>query len=242
MEKVLEDRRHFYAFDALQNLRSRLLQDERLLEVKDLGAGSQQLKAPQREVRAVAKTALSTPFYSQLLFRLVQYYRPETLIELGTSLGLSSLYMAKGNPKARLYTIEGCPQTAAVAAQHFQQLQQENIEALVGNFDVQLPQVLQQLPHLDFVFFDGNHRKAPTLDYFEQCLERATEKSIFLFDDIHWSKGMEAAWEEIKAHPQVRLSIDLFDLGLVFFRNEQKEKEHFSLIPARKKPFAIGLW
>lgn len=242
VEQVLEDDRHFYAFDHLNNLQSRLEQDERSLNVTDLGAGSKQLKSNERQVREIAKTALSSPFYNRLLYRMVQYYRPETLIELGTSLGLSSLYMAKGNPKARLYTVEGCPQTAAIAFEQFQRLKAENIEPIVGNFDAVLPELINGLQQIDFVFFDGNHRKEPTLRYFEQCLALAHADSIFVFDDIHWSKEMEAAWEAIKAHPKVRLSIDLFEVGIVFFRNEQREREHFRLIRACKKPFAIGLW
>lgn len=242
VEKVLEDNRHFYAFDKLDNLRSRLLQDERSLKVKDLGAGSKQLKSNERRVQEIAKTALSTPFYNRLLYRIIQYYRPKTLVELGTSLGLSSLYLAKGNPQGRLYTIEGCPKTAAIALEQFQRLGADNIEPLLGSFDAVLPGLINGLQQIDFVFFDGNHRKEPTLNYFEQCLALAHANSIFVFDDIHWSEEMQEAWEAIKAHPKVRLSIDLFEVGLVFFRKQQLEKEHFRLIRAQKKPFAIGFW
>ena len=104
-----------------------------------------------------------------------------------------------------------------------------NIEIVEGNIDQTLAPTLAALgAPVDFVFFDGNHRYAPTLQYFELCLAHRTDESVFVFDDIHWSPGMERAWEVIKAHPDVRLTVDLFHIGLVFFRKNQP-KQHFSL-------------
>ena len=87
---------------------------------------------------------------------------------------------------------------------------------------------LKEHNQLDFVFFDGNHKKKPTLSYFKQCLEVAHEDSIFIFDDIYWSTEMTEAWQEIKKHPKVTLSIDCFEMGIVFFKKEQA-KEHFTV-------------
>jgi predicted O-methyltransferase YrrM len=87
---------------------------------------------------------------------------------------------------------------------------------------------LNSLPKLDLVFFDGNHQKVPTLDYFHHCLTKAHENSIFIFDDIHWSSEMDEAWQQIQGHEQVSLTIDLFQFGLVFFR-KGIAKQHFTL-------------
>jgi len=145
---------------------------------------------------------------------------------LGTSLGISSAYLASGNPNGKLLTIEGASSISAVANKNFQSLGLTNIELLTGNFDIILPDILKaSVP--DFVFIDGNHRKEPTLDYFHQLLKKAGESSIFIFDDIHWSREMEAAWHEIKNHSSVMLTVDLFFIGLVFFRPEFKVKQDF---------------
>jgi predicted O-methyltransferase YrrM len=148
----------------------------------------------------------------------VNRFSPEHTLELGTSLGITTLYLSLPKQQNQIITLEGCPETAALALANFRRLKRTNIELLSGEFSDTLPLALKKLPRLDLVYFDGNHRKEPTLNYFETCLPQATEDSIFIFDDIHWDPGMESAWEEIKKHHRVSLTIDLFELGLVFFR------------------------
>jgi predicted O-methyltransferase YrrM len=104
----------------------------------------------------------------------------------------------------------------------------KNIEVITGPFDDTLAGALQQIGKVDLVFFDGNHRKEPTLHYFKACLQHADENTVFIFDDIHWSPDMQDAWEEIGRHESVTSTADLFFFGLVFFRKELS-KQHFSL-------------
>ncbi|GAA4374954.1 class I SAM-dependent methyltransferase [Hymenobacter koreensis] len=219
----------YYAFAAVEQRRHALRQDRRRLRITDFGAGSQTGAGNEREIRAVARSAAKPARLAQLLFRLVNRFQPTTILELGTSLGLTTAYLAAASSKARVFTLEGCPQTAAIARETLQHMQLSNVHLTEGNFDETLPQVLQELPgKLDFAFFDGNHRYEPTVRYFEQCLPYRTDDSLFIFDDIHWSGEMEQAWATIKAHPEVRLTIDLFFIGLVFFRKSQP-KQHFTL-------------
>ena len=167
--------------------------------------------------------------YGQFLFRLAYHFKPNTILELGTSLGITTSYLAFANQNSKVITIEGCTNISSEAKNCFQSLGLNNIETVVGNFDSVLSSRLKtQDSRFDFVFFDGNHKKKPTLNYFNQCLSHATNDSVFIFDDIHWSDEMEEAWEEIKSHPKVIVTIDLFFLGLVFFRKEQA-KENFVL-------------
>jgi len=133
------------------------------------------------------------------------------------------------NPAAKIISMEGAPEVASLASKNFQALNLSNIQMVEGNFDETLSSVITQLPTVDFAFVDGNHRKEPTLNYFNQLINLSTQSTIIIFDDIHWSKDMEAAWNEIKQHPSVTLTIDLFFIGIVFFRNEQKIKQHFSI-------------
>lgn len=236
-QKVLEDRRFFYAFEEVEAVRDLLLKDKQTIQVTDFGAGSRLGSTQTRRINRIAKNAATSPAYCQLLFRIVQWLQPRTLLELGTSLGIATSYQAKAASGNILHTIEGCPQIAALAQQHFDLLKAKNIKLHVGQFEKVLPDVLQQIDRLDYAFFDGNHQYEPTLRYFEQCLPKAHEHSVFIFDDIYWSADMERAWTELKHHKSVTVSIDLFFFGVLFFRKDNREKEHFTLIPSRWKPF-----
>jgi predicted O-methyltransferase YrrM len=158
---------------------------------------------------------------------MTRYYQPSTVLELGTSLGITTSYISLARPEARLITMEGSKEIADVAKQNFKTLELNNIELIEGNFDDQLSSVVHGLSSVDFAFIDGNHRQEPTERYFHQLLTKTNNDSILVFDDIHWSSEMEAAWETIKDHKAVRCSIDLFFIGIVLFRKEFKEKQHF---------------
>ena len=217
------------AYAAIEARRRQLLASAASIRVTDLGAGSHTGAGQQRRVADIARTAAKPKQLAQLLFRLVNYLRPATVLELGTSLGLTTAYLAAADSRHRVVTFEGCPNVAAVARETFTTLQLGNVEVVEGNLDHTLASALAALGSpVDFVFFDGNHRYEPTLRYFELCLVHCTDESVFVFDDIHWSGDMERAWETIKAHPDVRLTVDLFHIGLVFFRKNQP-KQHFWL-------------
>lgn len=236
LDEVVYDTAQFYVFDEIESLRKKLLSDERTINIKDYGAGSTINSSPTRKLKDIARNSAKAEKYGQLMFRLIQKLKPETLLELGTSLGISTIYQASAAPKSKVITMEGCPETAAVAKENFEKLKLNNIEIVVGNFDETLSATLDKLSAhfplgravegwLDYAFFDGNHRKAPTLNYFKQCLTKTNNDSVFIFDDIHWSDEMEEAWEEIKANSSVTVTIDLFFVGLVFFRKEQKKQD-----------------
>ncbi|RYE19190.1 MAG: class I SAM-dependent methyltransferase [Sphingobacteriaceae bacterium] len=212
----------------IEQIRQQLLQSKTKVTVVDLGAGSHINKNQVKEVRQIAKNALKAPRLAQLLFRLVEHLKPKTLIELGTCLGVTSLYLHQANPSAQLTTIEGCKEIADVAAKNFKISDAENINLLVGNFDEVLPGLLEKSPQIDFVFIDGNHTEEATLRYFEWILAKAYDKTVIIFDDIYWSEGMKSAWKKIKQHPQVSITIDLFWIGLVFFKKDQV-KENFKV-------------
>jgi predicted O-methyltransferase YrrM len=227
-QDVICHKGQFYAFGDIEALRLRLLQDHRRIDITDMGAGSQVRKNRRRRISDLARHSAKPPKLAQLLFRLANHLQPQTILEVGTSLGLTTAYLAAACPGARTVSLEGCPQTAALARQNFQHLPLPNLTLIEGEFSGTLPKALNQLQQVDFVFLDGNHRYEPTISYFEVCLEKRTENSVFVLDDIYWSPEMEKAWKEICRHPAVMISIDLFWLGLVFFRKNQP-KQHFVL-------------
>ncbi len=225
---VIKDENPYYVYDDIESIRAKLLLTDMAINIEDYGAGSKVNSSNSRKIKDIAKHTLKSPKYGQLMFRLVKRFKPNTILELGTSLGLSTMYLAAPNKKTKVVTIEGCPNTAKVAQVNFDKIGFENIELVNQKFDNFLPNYLKKIDKLDFVFFDGNHQKDATLNYFNQCVEKAQPHSIFIFDDIHWSEGMSEAWEQIKQHPKVTSTIDLYMLGIVFF-NTDLSKENFVL-------------
>jgi predicted O-methyltransferase YrrM len=228
VDKVIYDFRPQPDYDVIEQLRSELLSNNQAISVTDLGAGSHVNNNSEKKISQIAKNALKPKKLAQLIFRLAKEFKPRNIIELGTCLGLTTAYLSKASPEANVISIEGCPRTAEVARQNMEVLSLKDVKVLTGNFDTVFPDVINAVDSADLVFIDGNHRKQATLDYFSLCLPKVHEGSLLIFDDVYWSKGMEEAWEEIKNHPQVTLTIDLFWIGLVFFKKGQV-KEHFKI-------------
>jgi predicted O-methyltransferase YrrM len=229
---AIQSKKEYYAFFELENLRQELISDRTQIEITDFGAGSKHTSknSNKKSISEIARHSAITTKKAQLLFRLVEHFKPKTILELGTSLGISTLFMALAadNHETQIITFEGCKQIAEKARENFEELEQENIEIIIGNIDQTLPKSLPSFPLLDFIFLDANHRYEPTISYFNQVLEKCHKDTLIILDDIHWSEGMEKAWKEIIQHKQVTVSIDLFQVGLIFLRKEQP-KQHFDL-------------
>lgn len=229
VKNVLNDKQNYQAYKPIENLRKKMLADSTVIEVQDFGAGSSVIKTNKRVVSAIAASSLKPKKYAQLLYRMVQYYKPETIIELGTSFGTTTAYLASANTASTVFTCEGSPAIASVAKQNFQSLKLNNIQLTEGDFTRTLSPLLSKLDTVNFAFIDGNHRKEPTLNYFQQLISHSTGTSILVFDDIHWSAEMEESWQIIKQHPQVTLTIDLFFIGIVFINPHFKIPQHFRI-------------
>ena len=219
----------FGDFETLKAVRKKLLVNQQVLEITDFGAGSKKLNSNKRSVKQIAKHGIAQQKQAEFLYRLLNKIDPKTVIELGTSIGLTTLYLAKAAPKANIYTIEGCNSLHLFSKELFRQHQAKNITPINGNFNIELPKLLDKLDVLDILYIDGNHAYEPTMNYFRMALQKKHANSVFIFDDIDWSDDMQKAWKEICAHPDVTVSLDLFFFGIVFFRIEQKQKEHFVL-------------
>ncbi len=226
--EVINHKGTFGPYLLIEDLRKALLEDNRSIAIKDFGAGSKTNASRQRQIRDIAKNSAKPAKYAQLLFRLVNHFAPETIFDLGTSLGLTTVYLASARRGSTVYTFEGCPETAKVARENFKGLKLGNIRVIEGNLDETLSETLKKVDKLDFAFLDGNHRYEPTMRYFRQCMAKAHEGSVFVLDDIYWSAEMEKAWKEISAMPEVTVALDLFQIGIVFFRKSQV-KEYFTI-------------
>jgi predicted O-methyltransferase YrrM len=228
--EILNDKKKYPAYASIEKLRRKLLSDHTPVPVEDYGAGSATGgDVRSRSIALITSRAAKSPKYAQLLYRMVKYYQPHYVLELGTSLGMSTAYLASGDSKSVVVTGEGNQFIATKAQNNFNELGLENIRIVTGNFNNTLPQMVSGLPRVDLAFIDGNHREQPTLNYFNQLLDKIPASCILIFDDIHWSRGMESAWDHIRKHSSVMLSIDLFAMGIVFFRPEFKVKQHFTI-------------
>lgn len=228
--KCFYDNKKYPEYSTLKKYRESLLQNHNTINVTDFGAGSKVFKSNIREISKIAKTAGITQERAALLFRIVKYFKPESILEIGTSVGLATAALSAGNPSAKIITLEGCPETSKTAQLQFKNFGLENIHAIVSEFETFLenrqPTTGNRQPTYQLIYFDGNHQKQATLQYFDLLLPTATNDSVWIFDDIHWSDDMEQAWELIKKNPKVTVTVDTFQWGLVFFRKEQ-QKEHF---------------
>lgn len=226
LTKCFYDKKSKSEYDVLKNYRTELLQNKNTIEVTDFGAGSRVFKSNARQIAQIAKTAGISPKRAQLLFRIVHYFQPETILEIGTSLGLATSALSLGNPKAKVTTLEGCPETAKQAQLQLKKFSSNNVESVVTEFNSYFKNHQQSTVSYQLIYFDGNHSKKATLEYFELLLPTITNETVWIFDDIHWSVEMEEAWKIIQNHSKVTVSIDTFQWGLVFFRYEQP-KQHF---------------
>jgi predicted O-methyltransferase YrrM len=211
----------------VQSLRRELRRSRQLITIADYGAGSKVNPSRQRMIGDIARNSQKSSRFGRLLFRLIQRFEARTIVDLGTSLGLTTACLAEATKPydGKVLTFEGCPETATVARQNFERLGIQNVEVVVGNIDETLAPQLNGLDSVDFVFFDANHRYEPTVRYFETCLPHSHNDTVFVFDDIHWSDEMEQAWAYIKNHTAVTVTVDLFWVGLVFVRREQPKQD-----------------
>lgn len=235
--KCFYDNTKYPEYEVLKSYRKSLLENKNTIEVTDFGAGSRVFKSNTREISKIAKTAGITPKNAELLFRVVRYFQPKNILEIGTSLGLATSALSLGYKESKIITLEGCPNTQKQSQVQLQEQNSnfQNIEFVNTKFEDYFenlkPETLNSKPQIfDLVYFDGNHSKKATLDYFEALLPTISNDSVWIFDDIHWSADMEEAWETIKNHPKVTVTIDTFQWGIVFFRTEQN-KEHFIINP-----------
>tara|TARA_B100000927_G_scaffold120620_1_gene97324 strand:+ start:3006 stop:3791 length:786 start_codon:yes stop_codon:yes gene_type:complete len=213
-------------YNSIEIIRYDLYKSNESIDITDFGAGSHVNKSKRRKIKDIAKNSSKNKKLGELISRISEYFKPKTIVELGTSLGISTLYLSSPNPKATLYTLEGCPETLNIAKKNFAKAGGKNIVPILGEFNYSLKLCLEKIKNVDLIFIDGNHQKKPTISYFKTILKYSNNETIFIFDDIYWSSGMQEAWEYIKSHKKTTLTIDLFHLGIVFIKKELSKENY----------------
>ena len=223
---VMSDKHAYRVWEDIESVRARMLVSDQVVEFVDYGSGvgrkGEGAKGEKR-VKDIAKGSLARAKYAQMLFRLVNWLghqlreenRGLTIVELGTSLGVTTAYLAGVDTRDKVYTYEGCEAVAKIAKENWNVLGMNNIDCRVGPIDeVQLQRSLERV---DVAFVDANHTYEASMRYFDVLAQKVHEKSVVVMDDIHHSEEMEGAWKEICADERVTSTIDLYQMGLVFF-------------------------
>jgi predicted O-methyltransferase YrrM len=228
VDEVIYDFSGKKVYHDIEKQRKKLSHDDTSLFITAAKGAPGRQTSRQKKVSDLAKNTSRKVNLAQLIYRLAKNHGGQKIIELGTGLGMTTAYLAKANPAASIVTIEHDPETAKIAYQNFIELELTNIELQVGDVNELLQKELENTSRLDLVYIDAGYTKQAALHYFHRCLPKSDEHTLLLFAGIYWNKGMKEAWEEIKQHPQVTVTIDLFWIGLVYFRKGQV-KEHFKI-------------
>ena len=206
-----------YRFEKIESERSKLISNQKTISINDYGAGSSVNSNLERTISDIAKNSLTSAKLSRLIYRLIKSSESKVLLELGTSFGINSLYMASAWDDSNLTTLEGCENTANISQSIFDKSGLENIKLIQGNINKTLNDYLAFSGKIDFIFIDANHKYEPTMAYFNKLLMKTHDDTVLVIGDIHWSHEMEKAWKEIKDSQIVTLSIDVFEAGICYF-------------------------
>jgi predicted O-methyltransferase YrrM len=243
MKEVMNTKHREKDVYLIESKRKELLGSNDEIAFIELGAGSSKgSNTALRKISDVALNSLSGSWQCQIMYNLVQHYGIENILEIGTSLGISTAYFAFANREANIITLEGNPSSVDIAKDVWNKLNIDTIDVRLGEFGETMNKAAEDIGNIDLAFIDGNHRKDATMRYFHDLKSRTKASSIFIIDDIYWSTGMNEAWNEIINDESVAFSIDLFRMGIVFFDHSIMPKQHYKLIPYKFKPWSIGLF
>lgn len=222
-ENVFDPNISFYAFQEIEERRQYLLASTELIHFEDHGAGSKTNGGRERQVKDIVRCASKPKKYGELLFRLTKYLDVQCSLELGTSVGIGSAYIAKAN-NTKHYTIEGAPEVHRIAKETFNTLNL-NVRAICSTFKNAIPTLNKKF---DLIFIDGHHHGPCLLEYIEMLKPHLNDEGVFVLDDIRWSNDMLHAWQQVINDPKFQITIDLFEMGMAFKRSSQS-KQHFIL-------------
>jgi predicted O-methyltransferase YrrM len=242
VREVYHDDRHYHAFTRIKQVRRYWSKRSDKIALQSLGAESKTTRRQRRSAASLVRTNAIGAAEGRFLFRLALWLRPEKIIELGTNAGISTLYLHLPDQRTPLDTVEGNPAVAALAAETLQQVRvSKKLHTYTATFSEWLATRPPTPPHKLLAFIDGDHRYQPTLDYVARLLTKANDDSIIIVADIHWSPGMERAWDKLKQHERVTASVDTYHFGLLFLR-PSLNGPHLTLVSTWYKPWRVGFF
>ncbi len=209
----------------LSNYKEDLSKNSSLQEIYDFNFLSNILLSEKKKKEKIIKDFGVSNKRTRLLINLIQYLKPRSILEIGTSVGINTVTLASALENFKIITVEENEQSTNISRELFKKYNLKQIELLSGKLDDVLPDVFKKNT-FDFICFKNHGLTKKVLKYFEASVSSIHNNSVCLFKNIHIDKESDQVWEQIKKHEKVTVTIDTFKWGLVFFRKEQ-EKEHF---------------
>ncbi len=229
VQYVIDSPYPYYDYRLLERYRQILLADNTILSITDYGTGV----SGDRSVKSIAATSLATARQAQLVYRLVDYTHADNILELGTSLALTTAYMSRARKKTHITTVEGCEQIAARANKTLKDLKCDNVSLKIGNINDILEEVVQEMPKIDILYIDANHTSQAMQRYFSLCLPKMHDDTVVIVDDIYWSEDMTYGWRQICEHQSVTTAFNLYHCGWLFLDKHLPKKQYKLRIPHR---------
>ena len=214
IKKVLIQHDERPSFRMIEATRKQYLKSDESIGIAEFGAGSRTLKKDIRKLKEIVRTSAVSAKYGQMLYHLVTFYQPQFIAELGPSAVISAAYLASASPLTKVFTVEGNSGLAQIAGKTFHDLNLKNVKQITDTFENALQHLMKNLTGKLLVFIDGDHQYKSIMCYFQR-IRNYPDECLIVFDDIRWSGDMFKAWKEIISDPGVKISIDLFWIGIV---------------------------
>ena len=211
----------------IEQIRHQLQGDHSTVLGEDYGTGSERSHRG-RDISGIAKTGISTQKRCLIYQAIMRIFNPAISFELGTSLGVSTAYLASSSSAGKIHTFEGNAELSKIARRNFSELGLGKINMVEGNIDDTLPKILKEIESLDMCVIDANHRGRALMHYVDLLINKMDTTGLILVDDIRWSKDMYHAWKIIACRNEVTLSLEFMDFGLLLFK-KNITKQHYVL-------------
>ena len=225
VQSTLHCEHAYYCFNKIENIRKQNASNKSEVHITDFGTGNNRIST----VAKITNTALQSKKNAQLLFKIANYIKAENILELGTSLGITTAYLVSHSSKCNCISFEGAEEIVQIAKKNHNILGIRNIKIINGDINKTLAKSIAAYTTFDLIYIDANHNYASLMQYYEEILNKTHENSVVVIDDIYWSDGMRKAWEEIKNHPATTCTIDIYHMGIVFYK-PFLHKENFKIV------------
>lgn len=206
IEQYISDNKYSQHVNNIESARINFLQNNDILPSSGKSVGE------------YCKASSSPQSKGEFLMKLIRVIKPDNCLELGTNFGISAAYQACGlelNGKGRLITIEYNRELLPYSDDLWDKIGiKHRIQQYQGKFEDVLSEILSMLQEIDFVYIDGNHRKEPTLSYFNEIYPFLRKDSVVVFDDITWSDEMKEAWMILSKDQRINNAFEVHDLGV----------------------------
>lgn len=221
--KVIEEKCPYYCFQEIELLRKQLLFGEKKITYPDRKCNG---RIKTRAIGSIVKHEAISPKEGALLFRLTNYFKSKHILQIGSNMGLSTLYLTSYAKGLSCIALEHIPEFAEISKQTISRKGRNKVDLRIGEYIKLLPQALNDLHTVDLVFFNTQHETVDNQELFNECLKFVKNETLFIFEGINANNEMRSFWKNVCACPEVTVSLDLFSLGIAVFNKKLHKKNY----------------